>query len=42
MTKKAQTQVKPAVYVFKNGRWVNVTQGNSKPKFFVNGNKEVR
>ena len=38
MKKRTQTQ-KPAVYQYKNGRWVNVTQ-SGRPKFFRNGKWE--
>ena len=33
---KKQGKKKPAVYQFKNGRWVNVFQ-TGRPKFFKNG-----
>jgi len=33
MRERKKQNVRPAVYVFKNGKWINVTQ-TGRPKFF--------
>jgi len=36
MRERKKQNVKPAMYVFKNGKWINVLQ-SGKPKLFING-----